>query len=202
MNARCSFPLVLGLLGVSAPLVGVRGQEQPPRLTVVLVVDQMRADHLTRFAGHYERGLDRLLRTGAVFTEALHDHARSETSPGHATIATGSFPSAHGIVANEWYDVALRPVHVFSRRRHHPYSRSPGCARTLPQQTPATGRDKGGRSDQGAGDAEPKGRLACPSNGRLHHGGLASPNRCSQLEPQPAFRFPGCPLPTTERSIR
>ncbi len=107
MNARCSFPLVLGLLGVSAPLVGVRGQEQPPRLTVVLVVDQMRADHLTRFAGHYERGLDRLLRTGAVFTEALHDHARSETSPGHATIATGSFPSAHGIVANEWYDVAL-----------------------------------------------------------------------------------------------
>ena len=37
-------------------------------------------------------------------------HANTETAPGHATLATGSHPSRHGIVANSGWgpDVRLR----------------------------------------------------------------------------------------------
>ncbi len=79
-------------------------ESTPPKLVVVIVVDQMRADHLSRFAGLYKGGFKRFLDQGAVFTNAHHGHYATETGPGHATIATGAHPSRHGIVANSWFD--------------------------------------------------------------------------------------------------
>jgi arylsulfatase A-like enzyme len=76
-----------------------------PSLAVLIVVDQARADYLERYAGLYTAGLARLLREGAVFTEAHHEHASTSTAPGHATISTGTTPAHSGIIANEWYDV-------------------------------------------------------------------------------------------------
>jgi len=73
-------------------------------LTVVLVVDQMRADYLERFGSLFEGGFARLLDEGVVFTDAHQDHAVTVTAPGHATIATGVFPARHGIVANDFFD--------------------------------------------------------------------------------------------------
>jgi predicted AlkP superfamily pyrophosphatase or phosphodiesterase len=75
-----------------------------PKLAVVIVVDQMRYDYLVRFAGLFSGGLAKLLREGAVFTDAHHDHANTETAPGHATLLTGSHPSHHGIVGNNFYE--------------------------------------------------------------------------------------------------
>ena len=75
-----------------------------PKLAVVIVVDQMRADFLDEFAHDYSGGLARLREQGAVFVQARHDHALTETSPGYATIATGVFPSRHGLVGNEIWD--------------------------------------------------------------------------------------------------
>lgn len=80
------------------------GSQKQVRLAVVVVVDQMRADHLPRFAGLYSGGLARLLREGHRFTDAHHDHAITVTAAGHATIATGAFPAHHGIISNEWFD--------------------------------------------------------------------------------------------------
>jgi len=79
-----------------------------PKLAVVIVVDQMRADHLTRFAGLYKFGLARLLREGMRFTNAHHDHARTVTAAGHATISTGCFPAHHGVVGNSWFEHSER----------------------------------------------------------------------------------------------
>jgi predicted AlkP superfamily pyrophosphatase or phosphodiesterase len=76
----------------------------PPRLAVVIVVDQMRYDYLVRFAGLFNGGFAKLLREGAVFTNVYHDHANTETAPGHATLLTGSHPSHHGIVGNDFYE--------------------------------------------------------------------------------------------------
>jgi predicted AlkP superfamily pyrophosphatase or phosphodiesterase len=75
-----------------------------PRLAVVLVVDQMRADYLERYADLYRGGLARLRREGAWFVEADVAHALTYTAPGHASVATGTHPAHHGVVANEWYD--------------------------------------------------------------------------------------------------
>ncbi len=75
-----------------------------PRLTVILIVDQMRPDYLNRFRGLYSGGFARLIKEGATFPRVYHDFAFTEISPGHATLATGVSPARHGIVANYWFD--------------------------------------------------------------------------------------------------
>jgi predicted AlkP superfamily pyrophosphatase or phosphodiesterase len=77
---------------------------EPPRLVVVISVDQMRADYLDVFAAHYDGGLQLLREKGAVFTDAHQDHSMTQTAAGHATISTGVFPARHGVVANQFYD--------------------------------------------------------------------------------------------------
>jgi predicted AlkP superfamily pyrophosphatase or phosphodiesterase len=77
---------------------------------IVLVVDQMRADYLERFDAQFGAGLRWLLDNGVVFEEAHHDHAVTATAPGHATIATGTLPSRHGIVGNDYFDRARQLV--------------------------------------------------------------------------------------------
>ena len=41
---------------------------------------------------------------GTYFTNAHYQHANTETIVGHATLATGTFPSQHGMVGNVWFD--------------------------------------------------------------------------------------------------
>jgi predicted AlkP superfamily pyrophosphatase or phosphodiesterase len=79
-----------------------------PRLVVMLSIDQMRFDYLTRFDPLYKGGLRMLLDRGAVFTNANYRHAATETGPGHSVLLSGRHPSHSGIVANEWYDGYLR----------------------------------------------------------------------------------------------
>ncbi|MFN0177513.1 MAG: alkaline phosphatase family protein [Gemmatimonadales bacterium] len=71
-----------------------------PTLIVLITIDQMRSDYHGRFASQLTGGLDRLWRAGAVFTDAHHDHAITETAPGHATLLTGRFPRSTGITRN------------------------------------------------------------------------------------------------------
>lgn len=90
----------------------VRSQRSPthPRLVLVLVIDQMRFDYLTRFDPLFEGGLRTLLDRGATFTNARYRHSSNETGPGHSVILSGRHPSHSGIVANEWYDPYLKKV--------------------------------------------------------------------------------------------
>jgi hypothetical protein len=76
----------------------------PPALVVILVVDQMRADYVDRFAGEWTAGLKRLVRDGAWFSRAEYPYLATVTCPGHATIASGAFPRTHGVVQNAWWD--------------------------------------------------------------------------------------------------
>jgi predicted AlkP superfamily pyrophosphatase or phosphodiesterase len=80
-----------------------------PRLVVVISIDQFRADYLERFRRYFsQNGFNLLLREGANFAEAQYEHSVTQTCPGHAVILTGSYANANGIVANSWYDPALR----------------------------------------------------------------------------------------------
>ncbi|MCW5935905.1 MAG: alkaline phosphatase family protein [Fimbriimonadaceae bacterium] len=86
----------------------------PPRLVVVVSIDQFRADYLTRFAplylpartGNKVGGFRYLMENGAVFADAHHNHVPTATGPGHATLMTGTGPGSNGIVGNDWYDPA------------------------------------------------------------------------------------------------
>ncbi len=119
LSKACRFWLPLGF-GIFLASCGT--PIDPPRLVIVIAVDQMRADYLDRFAEHSEGGFRRLREHGAVFTDAHQDHAFTQTAPGHATIATGVFPSRHGVVANEFYD---RPGRQVAGAGSTPPSRTP-----------------------------------------------------------------------------
>ena len=80
------------------------GQAQKPKLVVVLVVDQMRADYLTKYGALYEKGLKRLTTEGAWFQNAAYPYMSTVTCVGHTTIGTGTLPWHHGIIQNAWYD--------------------------------------------------------------------------------------------------
>lgn len=83
---------------------------KPPakaRLVLGIAIDQFRYDYLTRFEDLFvEKGFRRLLNDGAVFTNAHYIYSPTVTAAGHATFMSGSMPSMHGIVGNEWYDRA------------------------------------------------------------------------------------------------
>jgi predicted AlkP superfamily pyrophosphatase or phosphodiesterase len=81
-----------------------------PRLVLFVSIDQMRFDYLTRFSPLYKGGFRTLLERGAVFTQAMYRHANNETGPGHAVLLSGRSGAHSGIVANEWYDAALKRV--------------------------------------------------------------------------------------------
>lgn len=77
----------------------------PPRLAVVISVDQMRADYLERFGPYFgEGGFKRFTAQGAWFQNCHYLHAVTKTAPGHATIPSGVHANVHGIVANDWLD--------------------------------------------------------------------------------------------------
>ncbi|MEO7082887.1 MAG: alkaline phosphatase family protein [Gemmatimonadaceae bacterium] len=96
---------VAAVVALVAPLAGARGQltghvNGTPKLVVFITIDQMRYDYLEKFASQYQGGLARLMKGGAVFTNAYQDHANTETAPGHATTLSGREPYRTGIVLN------------------------------------------------------------------------------------------------------
>ncbi|NNK75419.1 MAG: alkaline phosphatase family protein, partial [Maribacter sp.] len=76
-----------------------------PKLVVGIVVDQMRYDYLTRFWNHYgDDGFKRLVNEGFNCKNNHFNYAPTSTGPGHTSVYTGTTPSIHGIIGNNWYD--------------------------------------------------------------------------------------------------
>lgn len=74
------------------------------RLVLLVSVDQLRPDYLTRFRSEYTGGFARLLTDGASFTDALLEHYPTVTAVGHMAMSTGALPAVSGIIGNDWYD--------------------------------------------------------------------------------------------------
>ena len=76
-----------------------------PKLVVGIVVDQMRYDYLTRFYNQYGKdGFKRLVEQGFNCKNNHYNYAPTSTGPGHTSVYTGTTPSVHGIIGNNWYD--------------------------------------------------------------------------------------------------
>ncbi len=107
-------------LAAAVALVPALAAAAPPKLAVVIVVDQFAYEGMQRMRRNFGReGLGRLLAEGAVFPETYYAHQNTYTGPGHATIASGSYAHLNGIVANRFYDCsAKKAVMVFSDPAH------------------------------------------------------------------------------------
>ncbi len=87
-------------------------QSVRPRLTVVISIDQFRADYLRRLTpfflpptqGKQVGGFRYLMTAGSYFIDARYAHFPTYTGPGHSIIMTGGYPYKTGIVSNDWFD--------------------------------------------------------------------------------------------------
>ena len=79
--------------------------QQRPKLAVGIVVDQMRYDYIYKYWDKYGNGGFKKLVSEGYFCKNNHyNYVPTYTGPGHASIYTGTTPSYHGIVANDWFD--------------------------------------------------------------------------------------------------
>lgn len=127
--------LLLIVLLLAAPAAAA----ERPRLAVLIVVDQMRAEYLDAFIA--KGPLSRRLAGATVFANAAHDHVPTETATGHAAIATGRPPSGHGIISNDFFDRKTRTLRAAfrdERRGLGPFSLK---ARTIADAVRAADRD-------------------------------------------------------------
>lgn len=102
--------MIRPLLALAAVLMPTLAHAQPaatpPKLLVVISVDQFSADLFAEYRAHFTGGLKRLA-DGVVFPSGYQSHAATETCPGHSTILTGARPARTGIVANSWVDPTI-----------------------------------------------------------------------------------------------
>jgi predicted AlkP superfamily pyrophosphatase or phosphodiesterase len=96
--------LTLALSVGTSPLAAPPAPRRTPKLVVILVVDQMRADYVEKFGQNWTGGLRRLMDEGAWFREAAYRQLSTVTCVGHTSIVTGSLPRTHGIVNNDLWD--------------------------------------------------------------------------------------------------
>jgi len=95
-------------IAVISGVVRLSAQERP-KLVVGIVVDQMKMEYLYRFQSDFsENGFKRLMNNGYTFHNMHYNYMPTYTAPGHASIYTGTTPSMHGIVSNEWFHRTLK----------------------------------------------------------------------------------------------
>jgi predicted AlkP superfamily pyrophosphatase or phosphodiesterase len=86
---------------------GIAKAQEKPKLVVGIVVDQMRYDYIYRFWNQFQDdGFKKLVNEGYFCRNTHYNYTPTYTGPGHASIFTGTTPSVHGIIGNNWYNKA------------------------------------------------------------------------------------------------
>jgi predicted AlkP superfamily pyrophosphatase or phosphodiesterase len=123
LRSLTAFLVLPALVLSTMPLAWGSAYDGHPKLIVVLVIDQFRADYLDRYRADFKgRGFRLFLDKGAYFEDCYYDYANTKTAPGHSTIGTGAYTDGHGISSNEWWDLdrnKTRPVTSVEDDRYH-----------------------------------------------------------------------------------
>jgi len=113
MNAiRYKVTLLQAMLASALALLPLPGTVawagEQPKLVLQITVDALRGDLPSRFSHELgDGGFRYLMEQGIHYTAAHYRHANTETIVGHTSLATGTVPAAHGMVANVWFDREL-----------------------------------------------------------------------------------------------
>jgi len=96
--------LVTGILISIQPISAADPNTPKPKLIVGIIVDQMRYDYITRYWSKFgDNGFKKLVNEGYNCTNTHFSYVPTLTGPGHASVYTGTTPTVHGIIANNWY---------------------------------------------------------------------------------------------------
>lgn len=104
--------LITSILALTFGSMQAQVVPSAPKLVVALTVDQLRTDYMEAFSSLYgDKGFKRLLREGKVFYQMEMPFKGADRASAIATIYTGTTPSLHGIIAENWLDAnTLRPI--------------------------------------------------------------------------------------------
>lgn len=91
-------------------IIGSKNFCTPPKLTVIVVVDQLAYHYLQTLAPHLKNGLGFLNQQGVSYANAFMPHGMPATGTGHPALNTGTFASDHGIVGNSWINAEGKRV--------------------------------------------------------------------------------------------
>ncbi|HDZ40440.1 MAG TPA: alkaline phosphatase family protein [Bacteroidetes bacterium] len=77
---------------------------EKPALVIGIVIEQFRYDYLDKYWNMFSGGgFKKLIGEGTFYRNASYDFFLSQSAPAHATLATGTVPRHHGVVADNWY---------------------------------------------------------------------------------------------------
>ncbi|MFO1285846.1 MAG: alkaline phosphatase family protein [Rubrivivax sp.] len=117
LAASCAGPTGPGTAPPAAATATAR-----PKLVVFLVVDGLPMRQVTAYREQLQPdGFARFLERGTWFTEAHYGYAYTVTAAGHATMLTGAYPHASGIIGNEWRDIASGEMQYCTGDARHTY---------------------------------------------------------------------------------
>src|SRR5260221_14527651 len=111
MKRFAGLSLAAMMLGLSAaagaqtpprPVPKAANSAARPKLVVVIVVDQMRADYIEKFRGQGTGGVKRLGEQRAWVRGTAYPHSAAGKGLGAAAIFTGAVPAKSGMGANAW----------------------------------------------------------------------------------------------------
>ena len=104
--AKHLIPVLALMAAVGASAAPVKPTAQP-KLVLVMAVDGLPQEQVTRYAHQFgQGGFRRLLEQGAWFSNAHQAHGITVTAVGHAAILSGAYPYQHGIIGNSWVNGA------------------------------------------------------------------------------------------------
>jgi len=107
VSYRISLLLTVVLTTLIAGNFSIANAQSRPevRLVLQITIDGLRADLINRYENGFGKDGFRLLKEkGTYYTNAHYQYANTETIVGHTTLATGTFPSQHGMIGNVWFD--------------------------------------------------------------------------------------------------
>lgn len=106
---RKTFNFFVSIILFTSVSTSTVAQKTKPKLVVGIVVDQMCYEYLYRYQSKFsDKGFVKLMKNGTHCRNTQYNYVPTYTGPGHASIYTGTTPSNHGIVANDWYSRSLK----------------------------------------------------------------------------------------------
>jgi predicted AlkP superfamily pyrophosphatase or phosphodiesterase len=111
----------VAIIIMSSALFNLSGQgayipPDKPRLIIGIIVEQLKYDQIEKYRDKLgENGIKKLINEGTYYKDASFDYMLTQSAPGHATIATGTEPSFHGITSDNWY-LPLRNELIYCTR--------------------------------------------------------------------------------------
>ncbi|MDZ7737733.1 MAG: alkaline phosphatase family protein [Bacteroidales bacterium] len=115
MRKMIAYTILFFLIIISwqAPAQNAYIPPERPRLVMGIVIEQFRYDYIDKYRDMFgSGGILKLINEGTFCKNASYDFFLTQSAPAHATLATGTSPRHHGIVADNWY-VPLREEIIY-----------------------------------------------------------------------------------------